>query len=909
MTKFLASLYAFNRGLADPLFFNRPDIKRYSLSAEEQTNIIPRVLGPATLRPGYQYLYSTSSNNKAFYIPFIFATDDTAKIEFTDSTIRIDISDAIISRVSVTTTITNGTFGSDIASWTDNDESGATSTWKTGGYMSLLGNGTNSAIREQLVTVAGANQNKEHALRIIIDRGPVTLRVGSTSGGDEYITTTNLGTGTHSLAFTPTGNFYIEFSSNRAYEVLVDSVAVEGSGVMTLPSPYLEADLKRIRFDQSGDVIYLACYGYQQRKIERRGTRSWSIVLYEPLDGPFRTINITPTKLTPSALTGDITVTATKKFFTSTHVGALFRITSTGQKVEASASGADQFTGYIKVTGVGSGRAIEITRSGTWTATITLQRSIAEPGSWADVTTYTTNATVTYNDGLDNQTIYYRIGIETGNYTSGTADLTMTYASGSIDGIFKVTGYTSSTSVSARVVRDLGGTDATDDWYEGAWSDRRGWPSAVALYEGRIYWAGKTLIWGSVADGYESFDDSIEGDAKMISRSIGSGPVDDINWLLPLQRLIIGTDGAEKSARSTSFDEPLTPTNFNLKNASTLGSAEVAAVGVDNIGYFIHRSGVAVYELKFDNATYTSLDYGSDEKTKYAPNAVSSPIIKMAVQRQPDTRIHFVRTDGKVALFIVDPVEETECWVLIETDGIIEDVVITPSAIGEEDYVYYSVKRTINGSDVRFLEKWAQTSDCVGGTLNKQADSFVTFSQSPSTTITAIAPHLIGEQVVVWADGKDYSPGNGSSQTLWTVDGSGSITGLPAAVTTGVIGLPYKGRFKSVKLAYMMTANGPMMVQTALTQRKRVNQMAFCMLNVHHKGLRYGRSFTNMDDLPQIYQGATVATDTVHADYDTDATTFNGGWETDSRICLEMHAPRPCTLLGAVIGINVNEKS
>lgn len=906
MTKFLASLYAFNRGLADPLFFNRPDIKRYALSAEEQTNIIPRVLGPATLRPGLQYLYSSNSNDTAVYIPFIFATDDTAKIEFTDSTIRIDVDDAIITRVSVSTAITNGTFDSNVTSWTDNDESGATSAWKTGGYMSLLGNGTNSAIREQQVTVAAGDQNKEHALRIIINRGPVTLRVGSTSGGDEYITTTSLGTGTHSLAFTPTGNFYIEFSSNKAYEVLVDSVAVEGSGIMTLPSPYLETDLKRIRYDQSGDVIYLACYDYQQRKIERRGTRSWSIVLYEPLDGPFRTINITPIRLTPSALTGDITVTSSKKFFTSTHVGALFRISSTGQTVEVAASGGDQFTGYIKVTGVGAGRAIEITRSGTWTATVTLQRSISEPGSWADVTTYTTNATVTYNDGLDNQTIYYRIGIKTGDYTSGTADLTMVYASGSIDGIFKVTGYTNSTTVSARVVQDLGGTDATDDWYEGAWSDRRGWPSAVALYEGRLYWAGKTYIWGSVSDGYESFDDSIEGDSKTISRTIGSGPVDDINWLLPLQRLIIGTDGAEKSARSTSFDEPLTPTNFNLKNASTLGSAEVAAVNVDNLGFFVHRSGVAVYQLKFDNATYTSLDYGSDEITRYAPNAVSSPITKIAVQRQPDTRIHFVRADGKVALFIVDPVEEAECWVLVETDGAIEDVIVLPSAIGEEDYVYYLVRRTINGNTVRYLEKWAQTSECVGGTLNKQADSFVTFTQSSSATVTGLS-HLEGEEVIVWANGKDYSPGNGDDQTTFTVT-SGSIT-LPAAVTTGVVGLPYKGRFKSVKLAYMMTANGPLMVTSALTQRKRINQMAFCMLDVHHKGLRYGRSFDNMDDLPQVYQGATVATDTVHSEYDTDATTFNGGWETDSRICLEMHAPRPCTLLGAVIGINVNEKS
>jgi len=35
--------------------------------------------------------------------------------------------------------------------------------------------------------------------------------------------------------------------------------------------------------------VYVACDTLQQRKIERRGARSWSIVLYEPEDGPFRT--------------------------------------------------------------------------------------------------------------------------------------------------------------------------------------------------------------------------------------------------------------------------------------------------------------------------------------------------------------------------------------------------------------------------------------------------------------------------------------------------------------------------------------------------------------------------------------------------------------------------------------------
>jgi hypothetical protein len=53
---------------------------------------------------------------------------------------------------------------------------------------------------------------------------------------------------------------------------------------------------------------------------------------------------------------------------------------------------------------------------------------------------------------------------------------------------------------------------------------------------------------------------------------------------------------------------------------------------------------------------------------------------------------------------------------------------------------------------VRYLERWALEADCVGGTLNKQADSFVTFTQPGERHVTGLT-HLIGQSVVVWQDG------------------------------------------------------------------------------------------------------------------------------------------------------------
>lgn len=875
------TLLAFNRGILSRLGLARIDLNRTAMSAEEMTNWMPRTLGSMMLRAGWQYISDTRNDAAAKLFPFVFATDDTAQLEITAGVVRIRIADVLLTRAAVTAAITNGTFTADISGWTDSDESGGTSTWLTGGYLALLGDGTAAAIVDQAVTVNEVNT--EHALRIIVQRGPVILRVGSTAGGDEYISETTLGTGTHSLAFTPTGNFHVRLMNRRSFTALVDSVSVESAGSVELTVPYVAADLSLIRMSQSGDVLYVACDGYQQRKIERRATRSWSVVLYAPETGPFRNVNTTPITIAPSALTGNITLTASKALFRTTNVGSLYRLQSSGQTVTESINADNTFSDPIRVAGVEGQRSFGITIAGTFTATLTLQYSVAEPGSWVDVTTYTTEISTSYNDDLDNQIIYYRIGVKAGAFTSGPVVATLTYTSGSITGVARVTAYTSPTVVSAVVLTDFGAITASSDWWESTWSDRRGWPSAVALYEGRLWWFGGDKAIGSISDAFEDFDDNFEGDAGPINRSIGEGPVDSICWALPMQRLIIGTQGAEFSARSSSFDEPLTPTNFNIKPASTQGSKLVSAIRVDSLGIFVQRSGQRLYQMSYN---LDQNDYRSEDLTIGVPDLNESGIIHIAAQRQPDTRIHCVRSDGTAAILIFDSGENVICWVEIETDGDIEDVCVMPGT--SEDAVYYVVNRTGG----RYIEKWALESECRGGTLNKQADSFVVYSGASTATITGLS-HLNGETVVAWGSGKDLGD--------YTVSG-GSIT-LSEAVTSCVVGLPYDARFKSAKQAF-----GAQM-GTSLNQRKRIDHIALILADTHYQGLQYGRDFDTLDDLPLIDRHEETAANTVREEFDGDMIAFPGEWDTDSRVCLKASAPRPCTVLACSVSMLTNDKT
>jgi len=1073
MAKITPAVLNFNKGLISRLALSRVDVKRVAFSAETYINWMPRVLGSMMIRPGLAYLGATSINEQARFLRFVFSTNDTALVEITQQNVRVWVADVLVNRPAVSSTVVNGDFNGSLASWTDADEGTAVSQWAAGNLMELIGDGSGAAIRYGLVTVVAGDIGVEHGIKIVIDRGPVTLRVGSTIGGDEYISETALGTGQHSLAITPTGNFYIQFMSRLVRVVRVAFCIIEPAGPMSVTNnpPWFLEDIRKISYDQSGDILFITCAGTAPYKIERRAPHSWSLVKYEPEDGPFRSENVGPITITPNILTGNGTLTASKALFKASQVGGLMRVTSAGQTVSAAISAANTFTNPIRVTGTLGYRLFWISVAGTFVADVTLQRSIGAPGTWTDVKSYSTPTQDSLVDGLDNQIIYYRIGVKAGAYTSGTVTCVLGYALGSITGVARITEFTSETVVNIEILKDFGDVVATALWAEGSWSQRRGYPSSCAFYEGRLWFAGKNGIWGSITDAYDGFDPDFVGDAGTINRTIGSGPVDSINWILPMQRLLVGAEGAEFSVRSTTFDEPLTPTNFNIKEASTQGSAPVPPCKIDSRGIFVQRSAARVYELSYD---FQVNDYQAKDLTALVPELGSPGIVAIAVQRQPDTRIHCVKSDGTAMVGVIDRVEDVLGWVEVHTDGDIEDVVVLPGAVTtdtsnhavgsvlslavrpgsgyttqptltfdsgtaaatcdlqvvsgsgntvgtgyvvgdvltvlggtrnqaatfrityapnvpgvgvgvalgwevvsggdytvipanpvsfsggsgtalkldlvwgigpafitdpgdsylaapnitvvgggggfggavtatigggfltgsssptEEDSVYYCVRRVIDGAVVRYLEKWAIESSARGGIINNMADSYVTYqSETAERTISGLT-HLEGKPVIVWGDGVDLSPDNDDGSQRTYVVSNGSIT-LDVAVSNAIIGLPYDAQWKSTKLAHADPSGG------SLTQRKRVTKLGLVMADVHPKGIKFGPDFTTMDDLPEVEAGAIIDANEMREAYDYDLSSFPGGWDTDSRICLRGRAPRPCTILAAVIAMEENK--
>jgi hypothetical protein len=897
------SIFALNRGIISKRALARIDLPRTALSAEVMKNWMANTLGSMSLRPGLEFKLTTPGNALSKTVPFIFTHDDRAELELTANAMRVLIDDVPIARVTVTAAVTNGNFTANIAGWTGASEPGAFAVWASNGGMGVAKiNGTGSAAGILRQQVAISQTGTEHALRIIIAQGPLLFRLGTAAGLDDIINETFLGTGSYSLAFTPAGDVHISLMNRRAYSVLVDSVNIEAAGEMSLTAPWGEDNFEDLRVQQRNEVVYFADRSHQQYKVERRAVRSWGLVKYEPETGPFRGINTTPITMTPSAINGDITLTASKDFFKSTHVGALFRHQSSGQTVTADISSANVFTDAIRVVGVGGQRIFGvIVITGPFVGTVTLQYSVGAPGSWVDSDTFTTDTSTSHDDGLDNQVIYYRIGVKTGEYTSGDVQVILQYSAGSITGIARVTAYSSPTVVSAIVLQDFGATTASEDWWEGSWSDFRGWPSSVAIVESRDAFAGRGGVWLSISDSPEDFDDTFEGDAGPIARSIADGAFEIVPWLLALEQLVIGSvkssadieaikiDGESPfTARSSSFDEPLTPTNFNIKTSSPEGA-------------FIDTSRTRLMWLRYD---LNENGYKPEDMSVGTPdlNKGDKKLAQIRVQYRPDKRAHCRRDDGTVAVLVFDRAENLVCWLEIETDGVVEDISILPGA--DEDEVRYTIRRTVNGATVRFREKFSLEDECTGFPSAYLCDAHLRFSSASETTVITGLSHLEGRTVSVWGWNETHpvtlDDGTEIGVDLGTYTVSGGQITVTQAITNACVGLAYTAPWKSAKQEFAAALGTPLNVVG------KIDHLGLILNNTHARGLRYGPDFDSLSDMPLIEQAQELDENHMWEDFDEPMIEFEGEWMTDSRVCLQAASPRPCTILAIGVALNKN---
>lgn len=943
MARAAPALVTFNRGVISPDALARTDIDRVAASAETQTNFFPKQLGPMMFRPGTEYLKRTEDlSDESYIIPFVFATDDTAIIELGGDRCKISDADGNIltNDAGAAAVVLDPDFTNSPVAWINISDVGGNVLVAPGvtneefpaltlssSEFGLYGNRYSAGRIQQNVTVP-ANVRKTLRIRVSKNYEPVTFYVSNNSSlTPNVVGKYTLGPGEHLIRFSSSVTTvalifeyfgdglavvdycqFLENSSNSEFEIDLGDIGID-CGIAP----------RSMRHVQSGDIVYVSNIGdYDEDKIfaqgrtlpppdkgilfkiERRPNDSWSVVHYQPRNGPFQLINTSSVTLSVAAgpNPGTVYVTPSAQIFKENLIGSLIRVESIGQLVTTDASADGQFASEIRVTGVGTGRLFNISITGVWTGTVTLQRSVGVTGAWTNVATYTGNTTTTLNDGFDNSIIFYRLGFDTGGWASGTATVTLSIDSGSIVGVGRVVWVDTVSGVSSNlravcvILKAFGPGDATETWSLGSWSYPNGFPSAPELFEGRLWWVGQDRLYGSVSDNFESYDDLVEGDSGPIQRSIAYGPVEKLRWVKGAQRLYLGGQTAEHVVKSSSFDEPLTPADLSIRQTSNAGSCDTDALLLDGGILFGQRGGRRLYELTI---TENSVESQNQDLSLLCPEVLSGRIKSMAVQRTPETRVFCVLEDGKIAMLVYNRIEDLRGWVPMELNSRFKAVQVFVLPSDDEDRVYFQVEVIDPGrSDdgFHYILRLAKESDCVGGSLHFQLDAFQYSNSAPVTSISYSCGYS-GQTVLGWGDGQYLGE--------LVVDGSGQVQ-LGGTYTSVVVGVGYTGQYKSSKLAYAAKPG-----YTALLQPKRVTHLGLMMRNVMTEGLKYGPEFTRLDDMPLV-DDEVGTIPAMYTELDRENMPFNGEWDTDSRICLQITAPYIATVQAITFVIETEEK-
>lgn len=765
-----------------------------------------------------------------------------------------------------------------------------------------------------------------HTLHLRVRRGWVDLLIGTSDGGGELTKAEfsaerlRLQPGVHLVSFTPgAAAIFVTVERNGEGYAALDQMRFVDAGDLELATPYREGEMRSLRSEQQRSVRWFWHYAHPWSALVRYANDSWGFIEWVVNDGPFvpGDYNIT---MTASARRGvDRTMTASMDWFDPLHVGALLELTHAGQYVEVTATGADEWSEPIRVTGVEDGRKFTVSVSSLGSNTMMLQRSVGTDYDWTDVQSYAAGTSVV-DDGFDNSVIYYRIGVPSGGYVSGSPFASLTFAAGETTGAVRLTEYISPTQMYADVVTPLAATTATRAWQEGAWSPLRGYPAAGGLFDGRIWLGGVLNLWGSSTRSLDSFyvgDD----DADAISRTLTIGDASPIRWVKGSMRLQIGTDAdvadiepvlvgdpGTLQVRSTALDEPITPTNMNARPQST------KVVFVDTTTYKLRRVGFDVETQSFVTEDLNRLH----EEI----GLLGGGFIDLAATTTPNTRLWTPRADGQLAVLSLVEADAVVGWSRYTFDGYAVSVTGTAgvrSGEASDDFAYIVTRRELDGVTRRMHER-VENDRWVTSERAWHLERAAFYEGEPASVLVGL-DHLLGLEVLVWgrpaglSGGAQYGP-----FTVGVVNDAGEI-GVDLGddlVDMAIIGQEMRSRYMSGKLPYGAQAG------SAVGELKKVSHVLMLFHKTALGSVRVGigdaaDAAGDTGDTAAVFENATMhrPLDLVQ-DFDTDAATvlFSGELlmampEThhlrDPRVLIEFDGAGPAAVLGYVVDMQTNE--
>lgn len=459
-----------------------------------------------------------------------------------------------------------------------------------------------------------------------------------------------------------------------------------------------------------------------------------------------------------------------------------------------------------------------------WTlTTISFAPELSAPGSPAatatvgtGTTTYKYKVTAVSSTGLDESLASAEASctndlLTTGNYNTVTWSSVTGAARYNVykeaSGLFGYIGQADGTSfVDDNIAADFSKTPPVSN---NPFSGSGNYPGAVSYFEQRRVFAGTTNkpqnIWFTRSGTESNLSYSIPTrDDDAIQFRVAAREANTIRHLVPLGDLVMLTGSAEWRITSVNSDV-LTPTTTSVRTQAYVGANNVQPVIVNNNLIYAAARGGHVREMAYNDA---AAGFVTGDLSLRAPHLFDGlNIVDAALAKSPTPIVWMVSSSGKLLGFTYVPEQQVGAWHQHDTDGTFESIAVV--AEGDEDALYAVVKRNINGSDVRYVERMASRlfTDAEDAFF---VDAGATYSGSPATTISGLS-HLEGETVSILADGAVH-PRRTVSGGQITLDQAASVVHIGLPITADLQTLPLaagidnamgQGRFKNVNKAWL----------------------------------------------------------------------------------------------------------
>lgn len=695
-------------------------------------------------------------------------------------------------------------------------------------------------------------------------QGPARRR-----GGSKYLGTTK---SNGQAWFTP-----FEFSADQSYLIELGDLYARfwvnrgqllSSGTpYEITTPWSSANLETavgtfsLRTEQSGDTMWVthATGAVAPQKLVRSGATSWAVSAVAFLDGPFDDINPeNATTVYASASTGTVTLTASTAIFQAHHVGTAF---------------------YLESEDPDSVDPWETAKSVFANVRRRYQGNVYEATTTA--TTGTVPPTHLYGESKDGDT-----GVKWEYRHSGWGICTITAVGGG--------GTTATATVRATDGRRqipaevVGSGNATRRWAFGAFNSNAGWPTNVSFFRGRLCFSrGRTVFLSAVGE----FDNFLRQDGPDITAAtsmvitVSADRTDSFTWMEQSEDLILGNPRSEIIIKEETPNQVFAADNVRASPQTEYGSFNLRPLRVGNAVLFAQRGGKRIRELRY---SFDINRYVAEDLNILGEHIFESKIQDWDFALEPDSSVYCVKENGTLGVFTYDRERGVLAWSndVLGGDGIVETVGVLPSPNQDRDDVWVVVRRTVNGSTVRYVEYFeTATPSALADAIF--VDSAITYSGAATTSITGLS-HLEGATVSVLADGSPHAD--------VTVTG-GAIT-LTRAVTKAQIG------FKYTSILQTMRPDGGFNDGTGQTRTKAVAEVSFRLQDT--LGGKVGPSLTVLQGLKYLSPRATVGSPPTLFSGDI-AVSWPRGYETDGYVFFVQDQPLPATVVAIAPTIETSD--